>query len=91
MAANASIPVINALFRQVSSLQALADFFTLEEKFRRSARIQAHLRRRRQQRLPLAHYLAARLGVHLRVATPANLRHADVVADSKARSPRNQS
>lgn len=70
MAACADIPVINALSDKFHPCQALADFFTLTEKF-------GSLRE-----FPMTYigdgnnvchsliYLAARLGVHLRVATP---------------------
>jgi ornithine carbamoyltransferase len=84
MAANADIPVINALSDKFHPCQALADYFTLAEKF-------GNLRG-----FPLAYvgdgnnvchsliYLAARLGVHLRVATPPDYApHAEVLADSK--------
>ncbi len=54
MAATTDIPVINALSDKFHPCQALADFFTLEEKFGTSQRLQARLRRRRQQRLSLA-------------------------------------
>src|SRR5271168_1167524 len=72
MAANISIPVVNALSDKFHPCQALADFFTLEEKF-------GNLRG-----LKLAYvgdgnnvchsliFLAARLGAHMRIATPAN-------------------
>jgi len=46
MAANASIPVINALSDKFHPCQALADFFTLEEKFGAAAWLQVRLRRR---------------------------------------------
>jgi ornithine carbamoyltransferase len=85
MAANANIPVINALSDKFHPCQALADFFTLEEKFGGALR-----------GFKLAYVgdgnnvchslicLAARLGVHLRIATPPNYAPApDVVADSK--------
>ncbi|HZS72520.1 MAG TPA: ornithine carbamoyltransferase [Candidatus Acidoferrum sp.] len=84
MAAHADIPVINALSDKFHPCQALADFFTLTEKF-------GNLRG-----FPLAYvgdgnnvchslmYLAARLGVHMRVATPPEYAPLpEVVADSK--------
>ena len=55
MAANSRVPVINALSDFEHPCQALADFMTLEEHFGSVSRPQLHLRRRRQQRLPLAH------------------------------------
>ncbi|MGA2809833.1 MAG: ornithine carbamoyltransferase [Candidatus Acidiferrum sp.] len=84
MAASAKIPVINALSDKFHPCQALADFFTLEEKV-------GNLRG-----LKLAYigdgnnvchsliFLAARLGVHLRIATPAKYTpDEDVLQDSK--------
>ena len=47
-AGNANIPVINALSEKYHPCQALADFFTLEERYRKSARFQVHLRGRWQ-------------------------------------------
>jgi len=54
MAANTGIPVVNALSDKFHPCQALADFFTLEEKIRRLARLQTRIRRGRQQRLPFS-------------------------------------
>ena len=54
MAANARVPVINALSDFEHPCQALADFMTLEEHFGSVAGLEFHLCRRRQQRLPLA-------------------------------------
>jgi ornithine carbamoyltransferase len=84
MAESANIPVINALSDKFHPCQALADFFTLQEKFGAL------------KSFPLAYvgdgnnvchsliYLAARLGVHLKIATPANYApDPDVIADSK--------
>jgi len=84
MAANANIPVINALSDRFHPCQALADFLTLEEKF-------GNLRG-----LKLAYvgdgnnvchsliFLAARLGVNLRIATPENYTPAsEVIAETK--------
>ncbi len=55
MAANANIPVINALSDRPHPCQALADFFTLEENLATCA-ASCSRRRRRQQRLPLADF-----------------------------------
>jgi ornithine carbamoyltransferase len=85
LADNASIPVINGLTDLLHPCQALADFFTLEEKF-------GHL-----EGLPIAfvgdgnnvcHSLmmvAAKLGVCLNVATPTGFEpKADIVEEAKA-------
>ena len=84
MAANADIPVINALSDKFHPCQALADFFTLEEKFGalRGFRL-AYVGDGNNVCHSLI-YLAARLGVHLRVATPAEYAPLpEVVADGK--------
>jgi len=84
MAANANIPVINALSDKFHPCQALADFFTLEEKFGPLKGFKlAYVGDGNNVCHSLIH-LAARLGVHLRIATPPNYTpDADVVADSK--------
>lgn len=84
LAANANIPVINALSDKFHPCQALADFFTLEEHF-------GNLRG-----LKLAYVgdgnnmchslvgIGARAGAHIRVATPEGYEpDASVVADAK--------
>ena len=84
LAEHASIPVINALSDRFHPCQALADFFTLEELF-------GHLRGFEMAYVGdgnnMCHSLmlvAARLGVHLRVATPAAYRpDAEVVAEAR--------
>src|SRR5580693_315536 len=84
MAASAGIPVINALSDRFHPCQALADFFTLEEKV-------GNLRGFRLAYVGdgnnVCHsliFLAARLGVHLRIATPPNYEpDQDVLEDSK--------
>jgi ornithine carbamoyltransferase len=84
MAANADIPVINALSDRFHPCQALADFFTLHEKVGslRGFRL-AYVGDGNNVCHSLI-FLAARLGVHLRVATPPNYRPApEVVADAK--------
>jgi ornithine carbamoyltransferase len=85
MAANAAIPVINALSDRFHPCQALADFFTLEERF-------AGLRGLKFAYVGdgnnMCHSLlsiGARVGAHLRIATPAGYEPAaDVVAEAKA-------
>jgi ornithine carbamoyltransferase len=84
MAANAEIPVINALSDKFHPCQALADFFTLEEKFGslRSFKL-AYVGDGNNVCHSLI-FLAARLGVHLRIATPPNYAPAqEVVAEAK--------
>ena len=84
MAANANIPVINALSDKFHPCQALADFFTLEERFGalRSFKL-AYVGDGNNVCHSLI-YLAARLGVHLRVATPPDYAPLpEVVADGK--------
>src|SRR3954468_8797635 len=84
MAANADIPVINALSDKFHPCQALADFFTLEEKFGalRGFKL-AYVGDGNNVCYSLIS-LAARLGVHLRIATPPDYAPSpDVVADGK--------
>ena len=84
MAANADIPVINALSDKFHPCQALADFFTLEEKFGTLKGLKFAYVGDGNNVCHSLLYLAARLGVNLRVATPENYApDADVVADSK--------
>lgn len=84
MAANAKIPVVNALSDKFHPCQALADFFTLEEKFGslRGCRL-AYVGDGNNVCHSLI-LLAARLGVHLRIATPRNYApDSEVLADAK--------
>jgi ornithine carbamoyltransferase len=84
MAANADIPVINALSDQFHPCQALADFFTLEEKFGALRGFKLAYVGDGNNVCNSLIYLAARLGVHLRIATPADYAPAaEVVADGK--------
>src|SRR6202167_2558524 len=84
MAANAKIPVINALSDRFHPCQALADFFTLEEKFGALRGFKLTYVGDGNNVCDSLMYLAARLGVHLRVATPHDYQPApEVVADSK--------
>jgi ornithine carbamoyltransferase len=84
LAANASIPVINALSDRYHPCQALADFFTLEEKF-------GSLRGFKFAYVGdgnnVCHSLllaGARVGAHLRVATPEGYEPAaDIVAEAR--------
>lgn len=84
MAANATIPVINALSDKFHPCQALADFFTLEEKFGALRGLKLTYVGDGNNVCHSLLYLAARLGVHIRVATPPNYQPlSDVVTDAK--------
>jgi ornithine carbamoyltransferase len=84
MAANATIPVINALSDKFHPCQALADFFTLEEKFGALRGFKLTYVGDGNNVCHSLLYLAARLGVHMRVATPPNYAPLpDVIADAK--------
>ena len=84
LAASANVPVINALSDRWHPCQALADFFTLEEKF-------GSLRGLKLAYVGdgnnVCHSLvatAARVGAHLRVATPKGYEPAaDVVSEAR--------
>src|SRR5947209_14124348 len=84
MAANTNIPVINALSDKFHPCQTFADFFTLQERF-------GNLRGFKLADIGdgnnVCHslmVLAARLGVHLRIATPPEYaRLPEGVAESK--------
>jgi ornithine carbamoyltransferase len=84
MAANASIPVINALSDRFHPCQALADFFTLEEKFGNLRGFKLAYVGDGNNVCHSLIFLAARLGVNLRIATPADYTpEADVIAETK--------
>ena len=84
MAANAGIPVINALSDKFHPCQALADFFTLEEKFGALRGFKLAYVGDGNNVCHSLICLAARLGVHLRIATPPDYAPAsDVLADAK--------
>ena len=84
MAANAGIPVINALSDKFHPCQALADFFTLEEKFGALRGFKLAYVGDGNNVCHSLIYLTARLGVHLRVATPSEYTPLpEVVADGK--------
>jgi ornithine carbamoyltransferase len=84
MATSAEIPVVNALSDKFHPCQALADFFTLEEKFGALKGLKLAYVGDGNNVCHSLLYLAARLGVNLRIATPENYApDADVVADSK--------
>ena len=84
MAHSADIPVVNALSDKFHPCQALADFFTLEEKFGSLRGFKLCYVGDGNNVCHSLVLLAARLGVHLRIATPANYAPvADVLADAK--------
>src|SRR5271169_2094133 len=84
MAYSADIPVVNALSDKFHPCQALADFFTLEEKFGALRGFKLAYVGDGNNVCHSLIYLAARLGVHLRVATPPEYAPLpEVVADSK--------
>src|SRR5664279_5175210 len=70
MADSVSIPVVNALSDRFHPCQALADFFTLEEKFGALRGFKLAYVGDGNNVCHSLIYLAARLGVHLRIATP---------------------
>jgi ornithine carbamoyltransferase len=84
MARSADIPVVNALSDKFHPCQALADFFTLEEKFGSLRGFKLAYVGDGNNVCHSLVFLAARLGVHIRIATPANYTpDADVLADAK--------
>jgi len=84
MAANVTIPVVNALSDKFHPCQALADFFTLEEKFGSVKGFKLAYVGDGNNVCHSLLYLSARLGVHIRIATPANYApDADVLADAR--------
>jgi len=84
MAASINIPVVNALSDKFHPCQALADYFTLEEKFGSLKGLKIAYVGDGNNVCHSLMFLAARLGVTLRIATPANYAPApDVLADSK--------
>ncbi len=84
MAASIKIPVVNALSDKFHPCQALADYFTLEEKFGSLKGFKLAYVGDGNNVCHSLLFLAARLGVNFRIATPANYAPApDVLADSK--------
>jgi ornithine carbamoyltransferase len=84
MARSADIPVVNALSDKFHPCQALADFFTLEEKFGSLRGFKLAYVGDGNNVCHSLIFLAARLGVDIRIATPANYRpDSDVLADAK--------
>ena len=84
MAANIAIPVVNALSDKFHPCQALADYFTLQEKFGVLKGLKLAYVGDGNNVCHSLIFLAARLGVNLRIATPASYVPAeDVLADAK--------
>jgi ornithine carbamoyltransferase len=84
MAAHIAIPVVNALSDKFHPCQALADYFTLEEKFGSVKGFKLAYVGDGNNVCHSLLYLGARLGVDMHVATPANYApDADVLADAK--------
>ena len=84
LARNANIPVINALSDRFHPCQAFADFFTLEERFGGLRGLKfAYVGDGNNMCHSLLN-IGARVGAHVRVATPAGYKpDADVVAEAK--------
>jgi ornithine carbamoyltransferase len=84
MAANANIPVINALSDRFHPCQALADFLTLQERFGDLRGFKLAYVGDGNNVCHSLIFLAGRLGVNLRIATPADYKpEPEVLADTK--------
>lgn len=84
LAANASVPVINALSDKFHPCQALADFFTLEEHFGNLRGLKLAYVGDGNNMCHSLMSIGARAGAHVRVATPAGYEpDASVVADAR--------
>jgi ornithine carbamoyltransferase len=84
LAAHASIPVINALSDRFHPCQALADFFTLEERFAGLAGLKLAYVGDGNNVCHSLVVTGARVGAHVRVATPAGYQpDAEIVAEAR--------
>lgn len=84
MAEHASIPVINALSDRFHPCQALADFFTLEERFGSLRGFEMAYVGDGNNTCHSLMMVAARLGVHLRVAAPSGYQpDAQIVTEAR--------
>lgn len=84
LAANANVPVINALSDLYHPCQALSDFFTLEERFGNLRGLKLAYVGDGNNMCNSLMSIAGRLGVHLRVATPEDFDpNPDVVSEAK--------
>jgi ornithine carbamoyltransferase len=84
LAANANVPVINALSDRYHPCQALADFFTLEERFGGLRGLKLAYVGDGNNMCHSLLTIGARAGAHIRVATPAGYEpDPTIVAESK--------
>jgi ornithine carbamoyltransferase len=84
LAEHAHIPIINGLSDRFHPCQALADFFTLEERFGHLKGLQMAYIGDGNNMCQSLMLVAARLGIHLRVATPPEYRpEPDTVAEAR--------
>ncbi len=84
LAASTRVPVINALSDRFHPCQALADFFTLEERFGNLRGLKFAYIGDGNNMCHSLLSIAARVGAHVRIATPAGYEpDAAIVADSK--------
>ena len=84
LAANANVPVINALSDKFHPCQALADFFTLEERFGGLRGLKLAYVGDGNNMCHSLLTVGARAGAHIRVATPSGYEpDAAIVAESK--------
>jgi len=84
LAKNANIPVINALSDKFHPCQALADFFTLEERFGNLRGLKFAYVGDGNNMCHSLLSIGARAGAHIRVATPAGFEpDAAIVAEAK--------
>lgn len=84
LAAKAKIPVINALSDRYHPCQALTDFFTLEERFGALRGLKLAYVGDGNNVCHSLLLAGARLGAHLRIATPAGYApSADIVAEAR--------
>jgi ornithine carbamoyltransferase len=84
LANNANVPVINALSDRFHPCQALADFFTLEERFGGARGVRLAYVGDGNNMCHSLLSIGARAGAHIRVATPEGYEpDAAVVADAK--------
>ena len=84
LAKNADIPVINALSDRFHPCQALADFFTLEERFGGLRGLKLAYVGDGNNMCHSLLTVGARVGAHLRIATPAGYEpDASIVAEAK--------